>query len=113
LARRILWCFLVIVLTFGSGFAKDVKKPKPVKFKALKPLTEKDIRKANKKALEAHSGKSIQKANEKILRQQAKAIKEANRKAVKANKALQKAHAKAIRDAERKAKAEAAERKVP
>src|SRR3954447_23710415 len=88
LARRIIWCCLVIVLTFGSGFAKDVKKAKPVILKPLKPLSQKDIRKANKKALEANSGKSIQKANEKILRQQARAIKEGNRKAVKANKAL-------------------------
>ena len=101
MARRILWCCLVIVLTFGSGFAKDVKKPKPVKLKPLKPLTEKDIRKANKKALKASSAKSIQKANEKIIKHQAKGIRDANRKAVKANKALQKAHAKAVRDAER------------
>src|SRR5437773_1524914 len=107
LARRILWCFLVIVLTFGSGFAKDVKKPKPVIFKPLKPLTEKDIQKANKKALKANSAKSIQKANEKIIKHQAKGIRDANRKAVKANKALQKAHAKAVRNAAKQAKKEA------
>jgi len=104
LARRILWCCLVIVLTCGTGFAKDDKKPKPVKIKPLKPLSEKDIQKANKKALKANSGESIQKTNEKIFKQQAKALKEANRKAIKANKALQKAHAKALRDAEKKAK---------
>ena len=72
-----------------------------IRWEKTGPLTEKDIRKANKKALEASSAKSIQKANEKIIKHQAKGIRDANRKAVKANKALQKAHAKAVRNAER------------
>ena len=112
LTKRILWCCLALVLTCGSGFAKDIKKPKPVKLKPLKPLTEKDIQKANKKGLEASSGKSIQKTNQKIFKQQAKAIREANRKAMKANKAFYKAHAKAVRDAEKRAKKSARRRRM-
>jgi hypothetical protein len=81
--------------------SKPPQKPKPVKLKPLKTLSEKDIQKANKKAVEASSAKSIQKANEKVRHDQAKAIKKANRKAAKVNKALQKANAKALREAQK------------
>jgi hypothetical protein len=90
-----------------------VKTPKAgtkVKLKPLKPLSEKDLQKANKKALEASSGKSIQKANQKILKNQAKTIQKGNKKAAQANKALQKAHAKALREAQKQAKVEAAKK---
>jgi hypothetical protein len=127
LAGQIQFYCVILVLVFGYGgygsaFAQSpnapvvVTKPKAakkIKLKPLKPLSEKDIQRANKKAQKASSGKSIQKANEKILKDQAKAIKRANKKAAQANKALQKAHAKAVREAVKQAQADAAKRKVP
>ena len=136
MSRQIRSCCVVIFLTFvylGDPFAfgstmngtqsangpvvvpkpKINKKDKKIQPKPLKPLTEKDIQRANKKALEAGSGKSIQKANQTVLRNQAKAIREANKKAVKANKALQKAHVKAVREAEKQARAEAGKKNTP
>jgi hypothetical protein len=110
---------LFAILTFGHSFAfgQQLKTGqnanKKVKLKPLKPLSEKDIQKANKRALAASSGKSVQKANQKIFKDQAKALKKATAKAAKANRALQKAHAKALREEEKKAKAETAKRNVP
>jgi hypothetical protein len=125
LARRIRCCCIVIFLAFGyygPAFGQNSKgsvsvpktkinkKQNKVKLKLLKPLSEKDLQKANKKALKASSGKSIQKTNDKILKNQAKAIKQGNKKAAKANKALQKMHAKAVRDSQKQARAEAAKK---
>jgi hypothetical protein len=115
LQRQVQACCVGFVVMFGysAGFGqkpnepvviktpKTPKKPQKVNVKPLKPLSQKDIQRANKKGLEASSGKSIQKTNEKILKDQAKAMRKANKKAAKANKALLKAHAKAVRNAQR------------
>jgi hypothetical protein len=117
LARRIPLVIFLMIACCGYPFAFAqspnapvvVRKPKAqkkIKLKPLKPLSEKDIQRANKKALQASSAKSIQKANEKTFKDQAKAIKKANEKAAQANKALQKAHAKALRKAAEQARAD-------
>jgi hypothetical protein len=127
LLKQIPFCeVLLVILISGYSFAGQnandqarVAKPKPnkvtqkVKLKPLKPLSQKDIDRANKKSLEASNGKSIQKANQKFLKDQAKAIKEANKKAAKTNKSLQKANAKALRKQEKQARADTAKRKTP
>ena|SRR5581483_4334867 len=96
--RQIRSQFVLIFFLVSYGFALPPQKAKSAQPKPLKPLSAKDIEKANKKALKASSGKSIQKKNQKILKDQAKAQKKANRKAAQANKALQRAHTKTLRE---------------